>query len=482
MPKIQLSALATDIKGKSGGSVFSTNQGGTYFRNAPSGGGKKTQHWNLRKSQFAQVSSHYRSLSEDQRETWNLAAPSFPTQNAFGSPRIPSGFELFMRLNGVLVSHNFPLLSTAPSPEAFPLIGEIEWNANDNFALVAQKAVLLNNVIREGRLSYAVFNAAASDIQFENGFAISFRYSMKPSSYAQLNPGGYSCLFSLGAESVSNIKVIFESINIHKHNILVVLQIASSTFTNVYTVTGPIENSIFSLGLYVNTTDFAESVLRINNQIISPKSTQSRVFDEIEFNPQVSLGLDSSEEMIPFLMSDFRMFLQSVSHQTWSFICNGYEVNLTPFWFGLTDDGLSGTKNQGSTLSSETLTFPNNEESPVIFQNFPQVFVPRIWIDFLDALPSNIKVAISCTAPFPAAQRRNQNRVRLLGTLSVLDPTEVDITEFFASVWGSASSNSSIELTLRLINSNTGQITEAPVKPKKPIVRFKPAADLSGKL
>jgi hypothetical protein len=110
MPKIQLSALASDIKGKSNGSVFSKNSGGTYFRNAPSGGPRKTQRLQDQKTLFGSLATQWRALTNSQQDAWNAAAPNYPTKNAFGAPRIPTGYELYMRLNANLLAAGQPQL------------------------------------------------------------------------------------------------------------------------------------------------------------------------------------------------------------------------------------------------------------------------------------------------------------------------------------------------------------------------------------
>ena len=126
MPKIKLSALASDIKGKSQGSVFSTNSGGTYFRNNPSGGGRKTAQSAAQKNRFGSLATRWKALTNEQRTQWRESASAYPTINAFGDSRIPSGYELFMRLNGVLISNDLPLLTVPGTSREIPLIEGID--------------------------------------------------------------------------------------------------------------------------------------------------------------------------------------------------------------------------------------------------------------------------------------------------------------------------------------------------------------------
>lgn len=120
MPKIQLSALATDMKGKSGGSVFARNKGGLYFRNNPKPVQKKSYSWASQKSKFTSLSTSWRALTNEQRIAWEEAGVLYPGTDAWGNSYVPSGYQLYMRLNGTLKSYNLPLLSVPAAPGTWP--------------------------------------------------------------------------------------------------------------------------------------------------------------------------------------------------------------------------------------------------------------------------------------------------------------------------------------------------------------------------
>lgn len=133
MPKIKLSSLISDIKGKANGSVFARNSGGLYFRNNPSGGGKKSSKWSAVKSKFSSLAGKWRALSPQQRQSWNESVNNFNTVNAFGDARIPSGYELFIRMNQPLYNLNRPINEVAPLPESLPPIGDMILTTVDAF-------------------------------------------------------------------------------------------------------------------------------------------------------------------------------------------------------------------------------------------------------------------------------------------------------------------------------------------------------------
>lgn len=120
MPQIKFSGLVTAMKGKAGGSIFSQNKQGAYFRNNRWGGGRKSQRWDNAKTRLSLLSNQWRQLSDEQREAWSTAAINYPATNKFNEEYIPSGYQLFMSLNGNLYAHGFPLLSIPAEKRPFP--------------------------------------------------------------------------------------------------------------------------------------------------------------------------------------------------------------------------------------------------------------------------------------------------------------------------------------------------------------------------
>lgn len=134
MPQIKFSGLVTAMKGKAGGSIFSQNKQGAYFRNNRWGGGRKSQRWDNAKIRLGYLSNQWRLLSPEQREAWQAAGADYPFTNKFKETYIPSGYQLFMSLNGNLYAHNLPLLTVPgenrPFPDDFTISGgtpDIPW-------------------------------------------------------------------------------------------------------------------------------------------------------------------------------------------------------------------------------------------------------------------------------------------------------------------------------------------------------------------
>lgn len=120
MPQIKYSGLVTDIKGKAGGSVFASNKQGSYFRNNKWGGGRKSARWDKAKNNLSILSSNWRGLTAEQKTAWNDMAINYPFYNKFKVEYTPSGYQLYMSLNGNLLAAGFPLLTVPNAPRPYP--------------------------------------------------------------------------------------------------------------------------------------------------------------------------------------------------------------------------------------------------------------------------------------------------------------------------------------------------------------------------
>ena len=144
MPSIKFSALVSDMKGKANGSVFSKNKQGNYFRNNPSGGGRKTARWDKQKVKFGNLANSYRTLTAEDKEAWANAAAAWPLQNKFGDQYYPSGYQLFMQLNGNLTSKGFTALTTPGTKRSLPNPAEAILTETEYFTFTPQSAATFN--------------------------------------------------------------------------------------------------------------------------------------------------------------------------------------------------------------------------------------------------------------------------------------------------------------------------------------------------
>lgn len=148
MAKIKLSAIAvTDIRGKAGGTVFSKNKGGAYFKNFAIPTNPKTLAQQAVRAMFGAISQMWSTLTQAQRNGWKELASNRPYTDIFGDTKYLSGFNLFQQLNSNLSNTGQTLIQDDPgiSPvvsissiasEVFE-IGNVDFNATVNFPALA---------------------------------------------------------------------------------------------------------------------------------------------------------------------------------------------------------------------------------------------------------------------------------------------------------------------------------------------------------
>ncbi|MEI6122700.1 MAG: hypothetical protein WCQ95_03660 [Bacteroidota bacterium] len=144
MASIKYSALISEMRGKLNGSVFSRNHYAAYVRNKVTPTNPRTVRQQEIRSVFANLSSQWRSLTQEQRNAWNTAVAEFLRTNIFGDSYKPSGINLFIRLNMNLynIQHNMINMPPKPAPVDLIKIVTIKIDAiNDIFFVIIQTTI-----------------------------------------------------------------------------------------------------------------------------------------------------------------------------------------------------------------------------------------------------------------------------------------------------------------------------------------------------
>lgn len=131
MAKMKLSAIGiTNLSGKSGGSIFSHNQGGKYVKNFAVPSNPQSQAQMQQRSNFGAFASAWKTLTEAQRNAWKAASSSFPYLDAFGDTIHLSGIALFISLNRNLKLIGEPGVDNPPVPEGVDSITDLQVTAS----------------------------------------------------------------------------------------------------------------------------------------------------------------------------------------------------------------------------------------------------------------------------------------------------------------------------------------------------------------
>lgn len=491
MPKIKLSALATDIKGKSGGSVFSTNSGGTYFRNNPSGGGRKTNTWNEQKVNFGAVSTQWKNLTEAQQEAWATAAPNFPTVNAFGEPRIPSGNELFMRLNSTLYSSGLPILSVPPSPAAFPSLGNFTLFNPDKWAFTPQNAAIIGK--QSPTAQNFGFAYANDDLPFDSSqpFAVFLRFQPILLNATPTVQGNLYPLFVLGDLGADYLACYLLNPAPNQYEIRISVSVGGSTVRNgSWFFTSSFDRNVKSIGINFEPSDLTQTVLFLDGNILPPVGIQSSNFSAADYNDRMLIGAPSGgsiptvpeitdfDDSSSLLVADVRIFNDALSNQTQSRIHNGYRAATTAGWFSFAELNTTDQINYGNE-SLDGLFVPQNYLNSIpVFSPISFLFQPFLRLEWENPGGPDDYLAVFASNAFPSSKGSSNNRFRRLITIPIDGIQEYDLSTAWALKWHDAPNDSNITFYADIIKGDTGQSTRA-AGPKKNIVRFKKGGDLN---
>lgn len=99
MAIIKFGLAVSDIRGSVAGTTFSSGTYGAYARRKAIPTNTNTVRQGVKRAEFATLSSAWRSLTPEQRETWITQAPEYTRVNAFGDNVPLTGQALFMRCN-----------------------------------------------------------------------------------------------------------------------------------------------------------------------------------------------------------------------------------------------------------------------------------------------------------------------------------------------------------------------------------------------
>ena len=99
MASIRTSALISDIAGKVGGVVFQRGANGLFVRALKIAKDRKTPAQIKARLNLAVYSNKWKSLTDEQRQSWTDAIQFFPYRNRLGETSFYTGFQLYMKTN-----------------------------------------------------------------------------------------------------------------------------------------------------------------------------------------------------------------------------------------------------------------------------------------------------------------------------------------------------------------------------------------------
>ncbi len=117
---IKFGAIVVDGRGKLGGHVFSKNRSGAYMRTKVTPTNPQTSSQTAVRNLFGSLSQAWSGLTQPIRNGWDGAVTAWQDTNIFGDIRIPTGKNLYLRLNNTAQSVGWPAIPTAPAKAEMP--------------------------------------------------------------------------------------------------------------------------------------------------------------------------------------------------------------------------------------------------------------------------------------------------------------------------------------------------------------------------
>lgn len=117
MAKIKWSGIGiVDGRGKINGTVLSKNRGGAYARVKVTPSNPRSAAQMFVRSNLAFLAQKWKTLSQSERDAWGAAVSNYTRTDIFGDIKVPTGYNLFMRINTALRDASTELFFNIPAP------------------------------------------------------------------------------------------------------------------------------------------------------------------------------------------------------------------------------------------------------------------------------------------------------------------------------------------------------------------------------
>jgi hypothetical protein len=532
MPKIRLSALASDIKGKAGGSVFSKNSGGTYFRNNPSGGGRKTENWAKSKAALSHISTLWRNLTQSERDAWNASNTNFPTVNAFGEPRTPSGYEVFMKLNTTLVNLNLPFQELPPSPRILPNYGTSElvtpnlflftpFNAFANYSqdIGTECAITANCPPGQTCINGTCVSPGDNPITIDRLTNMSTWKSFTFSAILNINVSqslispltDSLVILTAGAGATTSYDIFLADISTFSPKLKCEFRAGLDIVEVEFYLNPDFFASDFRLTLQINFVDPLNSVLYINNELILAALTSGSGalsgLDELLVN-FASNGVDSRTAMT---IQDIRFYNEQLDSDQVDLVIRGYKLGLETIHYNTTPSGISAALtcsvdsdcppdmeclagdcyaiepggylsttfvNEGTIGLDSTMTAFIDYSINQVNVPIARLFSPSIKLSTQNNGLPNSRLIVNASAPSSNGVNGSYGLFKRIAVIDADSISKFEFGEQYIQTFQFIPFDSAMYFEFNTILTDTGQATpKADDKKKK--TRFKAGADLS---
>ena len=485
MPKIRLSALATDMKGKAGGSVFSTNAGGVYFRNNPSGTSSKKPSNGLRRQLFATLAQSWKLLDEEEMAAWADAGPLYPTTNAWGESRIPKGFELYMRLNMNLRAAGLEPLTLPVTPRSIPTITLAEMTWTNNFQLIPTSFFACQALNDTTVYNTPTITSYLTAQDFATDTFISFRTNIRPSTKGSPFSPNQIDLMSIQDSGGDGLTITLKGLNSSSPKLNVRFAMTTGILLRAYDITNLRLDTDFHIGYQLLATGLQDGVMYVNGKILTPTDSISGTLNFDVLTADLIIWPPTNTQAYQILFSDFRIYNDALTTAKASEVSYGYvfsdEYILIPMNI-LSGDQLVNYTTPGDAQPMLIADFP---PLTTVVSPYNPKLLPNITIEMDGTEENDYLLKFLCTQFVSLGKGVISNTFKLCEHLVWSDSVEYDPQAGMSKLMYSTMENSILHFKVSVLDTTTGAVgVPVECKPKKPRTKttFKAGAELSGKV
>jgi len=137
MARVEFSSVVTSVRGKVGGSVFQRNRSGYSLKNKSNNVNSASIKQIASRMYMSQVHAAWRSMSENERNAWDIFANFKPIKNKNNSNVNLTGYQLFLKYNLIRLQAGYTILTTITYSQITNLAVEVSFLVNSPTVFVA---------------------------------------------------------------------------------------------------------------------------------------------------------------------------------------------------------------------------------------------------------------------------------------------------------------------------------------------------------
>lgn len=486
MARIKFSGVVSEVKGKLNGTVFSRNRGGAYMRNNKSGQTTNSAKSSQVKNKFGSLASRWRSLTVDQQNEWNAAGINYPTVNKFGDTRTPSGYELFMRLNGTLELMSLPIQTLPSLPKTISPLGAVSYNYPELFQIMPERGLNLDAMQIDG-LRVDVYRTPSSKTAIELGnhtFVLFFELTndLLNGQYVKLfypkftgyedgemrgftiirRSDGYSLIADLKDASSSNqweLDKFLGEFDPKKPHV-----IAISVNEQV-----PEALNIYLDGVFLDT---------VGNFGSAP--TPLRWFREFQIGFTNTATAEAPRNYLK--IGGYYEYEESLDVSTAKLVCNGYILSSLVYGCDLSGGRMNRILNEYDFNGAGPLMARKYGQTNMQIDSFTPQFVPAYVLTVENEGTTDEYIEVYATPPQSTGVSGTTARWVRIGSYIWGVNKDFDLENDLRAAFGFIRPNAEIQFYCRVVNTTNGQADQMKTTPPRKGSRFKAGSELTDRV